>query len=230
MLVYDAPHVGRWTNIESPGADALRDEIIARYGVGSAGIVRDEDRCGTDDSPSRHCWSPYGAAAWDPVPLSREQGWQIAQTLVANAEPLGVQGLNYWGMRWGFGRWFWRRLHPAEDQHTSHIHVELNDKGARSLTRARIADVLDGADPAPSDPPDDEEDEQMTLERGQGMSTVWAVRGDRTGRRQVASGADLERCKVAQGSADISEVDSEWLAHVPIIGKTTNVAQPAYTI
>lgn len=240
VLTYDEPGpAGAWTSTKAPGADALYRAVLASprwsrvYGLG---IVRDRDRCGTASPRSRHCWSPSGAAGTDfgfdqnSAP-SVAQGWDLARWLVANADALGVQGVNWQGWRWGFGRWYWRRLEPSENQHNDHVHAELNNAGAASLRLVTVVALISGsrATRASSTPlSEDQEDDQVQLEKLADNNAVWAVRHDRLARRQVLSGDDLAACELAQGYNGVREVSVGALRAVPIVGTVSAEARPPY--
>lgn len=170
MVRYDdAADDGRYSYYTSSGIISLRDGIAhcapnqwPQVLEQPIEIIRPRERCRSNDPASRHCWSAYGFAALDAYfnyddPSEREEGFRLFQRLRDHAETLGVQGCNYGGLRWGFD--------PDDDQvadmeirpitegdlHFTHLHAELNDAAARSLTTATVIAAL-GEDDMPFTP------------------------------------------------------------------------------
>lgn len=90
---------------------------------------------------------PYAKPAW---------GKALANTLVAHSAELGIQCVIFDGQIWSGTRpnagW---RTYGGRDKHRGHLHVELTWHAARTLTVARVQQVLGGTTPAPAPKPTD---------------------------------------------------------------------------
>lgn len=152
MLRYDPPGA-KCLGKNQPGAIALRDFTLARFGGASLGIQACRNVAGTK-APSAHKEGrAYDEGFPQPGRGKRNPAGDPAfQWGVANAERLGLQLIIWADMRWS-ARTPTIRPHVSADRsdngrHLNHVHWELNWWAAKNLTVA----LCEGAtDPGPQD-------------------------------------------------------------------------------
>lgn len=141
---------GPCTSGPQPGARALMAWWLARFGGQGAvnsGIFNCRVIAGT---ATRSVHGEGRAADLGVRPPDAGYGHEAASLLHAHSAELGVQCI-IWSRR------IWSGAHPHEgfrpyhgsNPHVGHLHVELDWPAARTLTHARIAEVLGQAAPAP---------------------------------------------------------------------------------
>jgi hypothetical protein len=133
-------HATRPCSHDGPGIYSLKYgvEMCGRFpGVGSLGTYV----CRTTESgnPSVH----GNDRATDIRPVSRAQGDAIAALLIRNAAALGVQFIAWWGRYLECDDNFaGSRIPSNRNQHTDHVHTEINKYAARTLTKETALRIL----------------------------------------------------------------------------------------
>ena len=131
-----------------PGARALMAWWLARFGGRGAinsGILNCRPVVG---GTARSLHSEGRAADLGVRPINAAYGHEAASLLHAHSGELGIQCVI-----WSRGIWSGSqpnagfRLYKGQNPHLDHLHVELSWPAARTLTQARIAQVLGGVIP-----------------------------------------------------------------------------------
>ena len=131
-----------------PGARALMAWWLARFGGRGAinsGILNCRPVVG---GTARSLHSEGRAADLGVRPINAAYGHEAASLLHAHSGELGIQCVI-----WSRGIWSGSqpnagfRLYKGQNPHLDHLHVELSWPSARTLTQARIAQVLGGPIP-----------------------------------------------------------------------------------
>ena len=131
-----------------PGARALMAWWLARFGGRGAinsGILNCRPVVG---GTARSLHSEGRAADLGVRPVNAAYGHEAASLLHAHSGELGIQCVI-----WSRGIWSGSRpnagfrLYKGQNPHLDHLHVELSWPSARTLTQARIAQVLGGPIP-----------------------------------------------------------------------------------
>ncbi len=138
---------------EKPGARALRDFVLGRFGGTDLGIIR---QC--DNKPDEH----EEGRAWDwgiadpahPADVAGFLRWLLASDTHgrphAQARRLGVMYVIYNRQMWRSydrpgqprGAWY---PYAGPDPHNTHIHISLSRAGAAGSTSFHRSDAQDGA-------------------------------------------------------------------------------------
>lgn len=141
---------GACTSGPQPGAQALMAWWLSRYGPQGAvnsGIFNCRNIAG---SSVRSLHGEGRAADLGVRPLDAPYGHEAASQLLAFSAEIGIQCI-IWSRRIWSGSQPFAGFRPynGSNPHTDHLHVELTWPAARTLTQARIFEVLGTAPPPP---------------------------------------------------------------------------------
>jgi hypothetical protein len=133
---YDPPD-GSYSQSIPSGTRAFRQEIAAHFGFTRTEVVRDLSRC--QHQRSEHC----ECRGIDFFTTDVSKGRKVFDFCIRNADVLDIQSVIFNRRVWGFGTWT-ERAYSGPSPHTDHVHVGLNKRGARTLTREKIRTCLQG--------------------------------------------------------------------------------------
>ena len=136
----------------APGAIGLQRAILARFPAArNLGIYNPRDVCGNPWPRIRCALSTHaeGRAGDDGFPTVRPNGHpdgtRLAELLVGQADPLGVQEVIWAGKIWTALRPSWHAYKGRSD-HFDHVHWTITRNAAATLTEAAAGIILDNGD------------------------------------------------------------------------------------